>query len=72
MKLRVLIACLMFEVPALAAGNGAELFQKAVTQERAAGNLEEAIKLYQRVAKELASDCNIASAWRRFARFTKM
>ena len=32
------------------------MFQKAVTQERAAGNLEEAIKLYQRVAKEFPSD----------------
>jgi hypothetical protein len=36
------------------------LFQKAVTQERAAGNLEEAIKLYQRVATEFASDRALA------------
>ncbi len=57
MKLRILIAGLVFGLAAaLAAESGAELFQKAVTQERAAGNLEEAIKLYQRVAREFASD----------------
>ena len=37
------------------------MFQKAVTQERAAGNLEEAIKLYQRVATEFASDRALAA-----------
>ena len=56
MKLTILVACLVFGTAALAADAGAELFQKAVTEERAAGNLEEAIKLYQRVAKEFASD----------------
>jgi hypothetical protein len=61
MKLRVLIAGFVFVVAALAADSGAELFQKAVTQERAAGNLEEAIKLYQRVAKEFASDRPLAA-----------
>jgi hypothetical protein len=61
MKLRVLITGLIFGVAAVAADNGAELFQKAVTQERAAGNLEEAIKLYQRVAKEFASDRALAA-----------
>jgi hypothetical protein len=61
MKLRILIAGLIFGVAALAADSGAELFQKAVTQERAAGNLEEAIKLYQRVAKEFASDRALAA-----------
>jgi hypothetical protein len=40
MKLTILVACLMFGTAALAAENGAELFQKAVTEERAAGNLE--------------------------------
>jgi len=61
MKLRVLVAGLVFGVAAFAADSGAELFQKAVTQERAAGNLEEAIKLYQRVAKEFASDRALAA-----------
>jgi Tetratricopeptide repeat len=61
MKLRVLIAGLVFVVAAFAADSGAELFQKAVTEERASGNLEEAIKLYQRVAKEFASDRPLAA-----------
>jgi len=65
MKLRVLIAGLVLGVVsamvALAAESGAELFQKAVTEERASGNLEEAIKLYQRVAKEFASDRPLAA-----------
>src|ERR1700690_4059868 len=61
MKLRILVAGLMVGVVALAADTGAELFQKAVTQERAAGNLEEAIKLYQRVATEFASDRALAA-----------
>jgi len=61
MKLRTLIAGLMFGVAAFAADTGAELFQKAVTQENAAGNLEEAIKLYQRVATEFASDRALAA-----------
>ena len=40
---------------------GLSLFQRAVTQERAAGNLEEAIKLYQRVATEFAPDRALAA-----------
>src|ERR1700685_896502 len=61
MKLRVLIASLMFGAAAFAADTGAELFQKALTQEQAAGNLEAAIKLYQRVATEFASDRPLAA-----------
>jgi hypothetical protein len=61
MKLRALIADLIFGLAALGADSGAELFQKAVTQERAAGNLEEAIKLYQRIAREFASDRALAA-----------
>jgi Tol biopolymer transport system component len=64
-KLKILVAVLVFGAvsgtAAFAADSGAELFQKAVTQERAAGNLEEAIKLYQRVAKELASGRPLAA-----------
>jgi tetratricopeptide (TPR) repeat protein len=60
-KLRILIASLVFAGAALATDSGAELFQNAVTQERAAGNLEEAIELYQRVAKEFASDRPLAA-----------
>ncbi len=61
MKTRILIAVLLIAVVAFAADTGAELFQKAVTQETAAGNLEEANKLYQRVAKEFASDRALAA-----------
>ena len=62
MKVRILISGLVIAIATLAAADsGAELFQKAVTQERAAGNLEEAIKLYQRVAKEFASDRPLAA-----------
>jgi hypothetical protein len=66
MKLRILVVSLIFGMVAFAADTGAELFQKAVTQERAAGNLEEAIKLYQRVATEFASDRALAArSWAR-------
>src|SRR6516225_7717452 len=58
---RILLAGLIFSLITLAAETGAELFQKGITQERAAGNLEEAIKLYQRVAKEFASDRPLAA-----------
>ncbi|HEY6340427.1 MAG TPA: hypothetical protein VIY49_02955 [Bryobacteraceae bacterium] len=59
MKLTVLMV--MSGLVVCAAESGAELFQKAVTAERAAGNLEEAIKLYQRVATEFASDRALAA-----------
>jgi Tol biopolymer transport system component len=61
MKLRIVLAGLTFGLVALAAETGAELFQKALAAERAAGNLEEAIKLYQRIAKEFASDRALAA-----------
>jgi Carboxypeptidase regulatory-like domain/Tetratricopeptide repeat len=47
----VLGACAM-----LSAQTPQELFNKALVQERAAGNLEQAIQLYQRVAKESSSN----------------
>jgi Tol biopolymer transport system component len=61
MKLRILLAGLIFGVALLAADSGAELFQKAVTQEQAAGNLPEAIRLYQQVAKDYASNRPLAA-----------
>jgi WD40 repeat protein len=61
MKLRILIAGLLIGVAAFAADSGAELFSKANIQEKAAGNLEEAIRLYQRVATEFASDHALAA-----------
>jgi tetratricopeptide (TPR) repeat protein len=61
LNLRILIASLLIGVAAFAAETGAELFQKARTQEAAAGNLDEAIRLYQRVAAEFASDRPLAA-----------
>src|SRR5882762_7585745 len=46
---------------ALSAETGAELYQKALVKERAAGNLEEAIQLYQRVAREFSGDRALAA-----------
>ena len=60
MKLRILIAGLLIGVAAFTAEAGGDLFQKATTLVRA-GNLEEAIKLYRRVAKEFASDRALAA-----------
>src|SRR5262245_66490871 len=37
-----------------------ELFNRALVQERAAGNLEQAIQLYQRVARESSNDRSLA------------
>src|SRR5580698_10062643 len=63
MKLRILIAgviaILICGLAALAADSGAE-YQKAVTLERA-GKLDDAIQLYQSVAKEFASDRALAA-----------
>ncbi len=63
MKLKTLIAgliaILICGLAALAADSGAE-YQKAVTLERA-GKLDEAIKVYQSVAKEFASDRALAA-----------
>jgi Tol biopolymer transport system component len=61
MKLRILLAGLICGAALLAADTGAELFQKAVTQEQAAGNLPEAIRLYQQVAKDYASNRPLAA-----------
>jgi tetratricopeptide (TPR) repeat protein len=60
MKLRILIAGLLIGLAAFAAEAGGDLFQKATTQVRA-GNLDEAIRLYQRVATEFASDRPLAA-----------
>jgi Tol biopolymer transport system component len=44
----------------MAAESGAEQYQKAVTQERA-GKLDDAIKLYEKVARDFASDHPLAA-----------
>src|SRR5262245_41687353 len=44
----------------LSAQSPQELFNRALVQERAAGNLEQAIQLYQRVARESSNDRSLA------------
>src|SRR5215472_11446898 len=58
MKLTVLV--LTCGLTAFAADSGMELYQKAVTLERA-GKMDEAIKLYQQVARDFASNRPLAA-----------
>ncbi len=44
-----------------AAQSGYDLFQQGLIKERAEGNLDEAIKLYQRIVREYASDRTLAA-----------
>src|SRR5215470_17741276 len=67
MKLRNVVIALMSGLVALMSGllsaaaeSGMEMFQRAVTQERA-GKLDEAIKLYEKVAHDFASDRALAA-----------
>jgi len=52
---------LVLMTAAPSAQSGYDLFQKALTAERANGNLQQAIDLYQRVAREFASDRALAA-----------
>jgi len=63
MKLTMLMAwCFAIGVTLAQSGpqSGMELYQKAVTQERA-GKMAEAIQLYEKVAKDFASDRPLAA-----------
>ena len=42
-------------------GQGQDLYQQALVQERAAGNLEQAIQLFQRAAKDARGDRALAA-----------
>ena len=46
---------------ASAAPSGYDLFQKALVKERAEGNIDEAIQLYQRIVKDFAADRTVAA-----------
>ncbi|MFZ2053370.1 MAG: tetratricopeptide repeat protein [Candidatus Aminicenantales bacterium] len=64
-KLSIMIAILAivaFSFGNLAAQNGYDLFQKALAKERAEGNLEEAIALYQKVIEETKDESLAAKA----------
>jgi len=52
---------LVLQIATPAAQSGYDLFQKALATERADGNLQQAIKLYERVAREFASDRALAA-----------
>jgi Tol biopolymer transport system component len=60
MRLKSLVALTTLTSIALAAESGMELYQKAVTQERA-GKMEDAIKLYEKVAHDFAADRPLAA-----------
>jgi Tol biopolymer transport system component len=64
-KAAILTAVLIlvgFSVTTLALQNGYDLFQKALAKERAEGNLEEAIALYQKVIEESKDESLSAKA----------
>jgi len=56
------LVLLAFSFGSLAVQNGYDLFQKALAKERAEGNLEEAIALYQQVIKEAKDESLSAKA----------
>src|SRR5215471_20597513 len=60
MKTKTFVVVLLSGLCALAAESGMEMYQRAVTQERA-GKLEDAIKLYEKVAHDFASDRALAA-----------
>ncbi len=55
-RLILIIAMVLLGAPTVFAQNGHDLFQKALQKERAEGNLEAAIALYERIVAEHASD----------------
>ena len=60
--IRVLAVIALAAVPlVLAAQSGNDLFQKALSKERAEGQLTEAIALYERIVKEFGSDRPLAA-----------
>ena len=54
-KLILIIGMMLLGAPLSFAQNGHDLFQKALQKERAEGNLEAAIALYERIVEEHAS-----------------
>jgi len=57
----IVLALLLTASLASAQGNGYDLYQKALVKERAVGDVEEAIHLYQRVVKEFGSNHTLAA-----------
>jgi hypothetical protein len=61
--LTILVLLLAISLPAAAASSSTalDLYQRALVQENAAGNLPEAIRLYQQAAKEAGNDRDLAA-----------
>jgi len=55
-RMVLIIGMVLLGTPTVLAQNGHDLFQKALQKERAEGNLEAAIALYERIVEEHASD----------------
>jgi hypothetical protein len=60
MRFSILLVSVAAAITSLAAESGMELYQRAVTQERA-GKIEDAIKLYEKVARDFVSDRSLAA-----------
>ena len=62
MKRFVVVAVMLaFAAPALRGQTGNDLFQQALSKERAEGRLDDAIKLYERIVKEFSADRPLAA-----------
>jgi Tol biopolymer transport system component len=57
----VLIAALLILGPSLSGQSGTDLFQKGLAKERAEGQLEAAIQLYEQIVREFAADRPLAA-----------
>ncbi len=60
MRFSILLVSVAAATSSLAAESGMELYQRAVTQERA-GKIEDAIKLYEKVAHDFAAERPLAA-----------
>jgi Tol biopolymer transport system component len=56
-----LAAAIVVAAPRLVAQSGNDLFQKALSKERAEGQLDEAIQIYSQIVKDFASDRPLAA-----------
>ena len=61
LMLITVILLLAFSVGIVSAQSGYDLYQKALVKERAVGDVEEAIRLYQRIVSEFAGNRALAA-----------
>lgn len=60
-RLLIAFVALTLSAPLVHGQSGNDLFQKALSKERAEGQIEEAIRIYERIVKEYASDRALAA-----------